>query len=291
MITEFKAYLRSVGYGKGSIDNMPRCVASFLSYHNITAPKEATSAHITGFYEWLHTRPKARGGGTLSESHIAHHIYALRVFFGWLEATGQLKHSPISALSFKRGEKKSREPLSREEVTALFEAAQTDRERAVLHLLYSCGLRRSECAALDITDLHYRARMLYVRRGKGRKRRAIPITEKVADALECYYLAERSTAVMRPGQGNPGYRHPTAFLLNKVGGRMSGATCNDLIASLKKRAGLERPVTPHYLRHSIATHLLEAGVPIEQVKDFLGHSTLEATQLYAKVYSRQLRNL
>lgn len=293
MMEAFKAYLLSVGYSSKTAQRLPHQAQSFFEYHNLQDVKTVTPAHILSFYAWLHTRPnlRSRDGGGLSASHIHHHIYALRVFFSWLEHTGQLRSNPISALSFKRPEKGKREPLTPEEIKALFEAANSYRETAVLHLLYSCGLRRSECAALDITDLHYKARMLYVRRGKGCKRRAIPITEKVADALEVYYLTERSTSTMLKGAVNAGYRHPTAFVLNKVGGRISGNTLNALVIALKRKAGLERTVTPHYLRHSIATHLLEAGVPIEQVKDFLGHSHLEATQIYAKVHNRQLRNL
>lgn len=291
MITEFKTYLVNVGYGKGSVDGMPRRVSSFLTRYNITDPKAATRAHILDFHQWLQTRPNERTGGGISESHIHHHLYALRMFFAWCEQTGQLKENPISGLVFRRGEKVRREPLTPEEIKALYEAAVTDRERAMLHLLYSCGLRRTEAVMLEVADIHFKARMLYVRRGKGRKRRAIPITEKVSDALECYLLTERAEPPARKGNGSMKYNHPTAFVLNKLGGRMSGDTCNGLIRLLKQRAGLQRPVTPHYLRHSIATHLLEAGVPIEQVKDFLGHSQLEATQLYATVYHRQLRNL
>lgn len=279
MIKEFGAYLRSMGYGKGSVSGMPRCVALFLDYHQLSDPKAATPAHITGFYEWLHLKPNERRGGGLSESHIHYHLYALRVFFTWLEHTGQVKENPASALSFKKEEKKTRQPLSQTEVKSLFEAARTDRERALLHLLYSCGLRRTEAVMLDEGDLHFKSRMLYVRRGKGSKRRALPLPPKVSDALEAYLLTERSSL------------KGAAFMLNKVGGRMSGNSCNALIKELKQRAGLQTEVTPHYLRHSIATHLLEAGVPIEQVRDFLGHSSLEATQLYAKVCDGRLKKL
>lgn len=288
MIKEFEAYLCSMGYGKGSVSGMPRCVALFLDYHKLSDPKAASPAHVTSFYEWLHIRPNERRGGGLSESHIHYHLYALRVFFSWLEHTGRIRENPTSALSFKKGEKKTRQPLSQTEVKALFEAARTDRERALLHLLYSCGLRRTEAVMLDEGDLHFKSRMLYVRRGKGCKRRALPLTPKVSDALEAYLLTERGSLAASHLRGD---RRGAAFMLNKVGGRMSGNSCNALVKELKERAGIETEVTPHYLRHSIATHLLEAGVPIEQVRDFLGHSSLEATQLYAKVCDGQLKKL
>ena len=291
IITSFTTYLQNIGYNPKTAKRLPVQVKSFFVYHNLSDPKAATQEQILRFYDWLHTKPNERRGGGISDSHIHHHLYALRTFFTWLEHTGQIRANPISALTFKPGEKKTREPLSSEEIKALFAATITDRERAMLHLLYSCGLRRAEAVMLDTGDVHFKARMLYVRRGKGCKRRAIPITERVAEALECYLLAERSTAVLQKGFGYTGHRHPTAFMLNKTGGRMSGGTCNELVHALRERAGIAQIVTPHYLRHSIATHLLEAGVPIEQVKDFLGHSNLEATQLYAKVYSKQLRNL
>lgn len=291
MITAFKGYLQAVGYAPGSITNLCAQAASFIQYAALSGPGEATPCQIQDFYGWLHERANERRGGGISDSHIHHHMYALRVFFGWLEHSGQLRENPISALVFKRPQRQSREPLSREQVRALFEAAGSERETAALHLLYSCGLRRMEAVMLDTADVHYRSRLLYVRRGKGRKRRAVPLPEKVAGSLEAYATGERVQGCLRPGNGSLGYRHPTAFLLNKVGGRISGGSLNLLLQALKKRAGIETEVTPHYLRHSIATHLLASGVSLMQVRVFLGHSHLESTQLYVKVSTAQIRSL
>lgn len=282
IVTAFKTYLQNTGYSKGSVQQHTRSVASFFGYHDNDGAelKAVTTAQISSFYEWLGVRPNTHLGGGLGASTIYSYVQGLRVFFGWLEGSGQLPQNPMSPLYFKKGAYNRREPLSKEETAALFSAATTDKERALLHLLYSCGLRHSEALMLCVEDVHHNARMLYVRRGKGCKRRAVPLTDKVSDALEIYVLTGRVAPV--------GER---AFLINSHGKTMSKNTSGKTLKALVQRAGLERIVTPHYLRHSIATHLLEAGVAIEQVKDFLGHRALVATQLYTQVYTRQLKDL
>ena len=291
MITGFKTYLIHLGYGKSSIGLLPRCAASFLSRYSLTDAATATPAQVLSFYEWLHERPNERSGGAISEAYIHIHMYALRLFCGWCEQTGLISSNPVSALTFGHKTKGRRQPLTPEEVQALFAAATTDRERALLHLLYSCGLRRTEVEMLDTADVHFKARMLYVRQGKGSKRRAIPLTEKVSDALEVYQLTERINGPINKGKGYKGYREPLAFMLNKRGGRLTGQRLAAVLRELTARAGIGRELSPHHLRHSIATHLLAAGVPLEQVAVFLGHSRLEATQIYTKVAGGQLRNL
>ena len=109
---------------------------------------------------------------------ISHYVYALRTFFTWLEVTEGLDYNPISGLKFRRPRQNVREPLTTEEVQALFTAATTLKQRALLHLFYSCGLRRSEGEALNKADVHFRDGLLYVREGKGAKRRVIPMPQK-----------------------------------------------------------------------------------------------------------------
>jgi integrase/recombinase XerD len=213
---------------------------------------------------------------------IHHYVYALKTFFTWLESTEQTDYNPISGMKFKRPTQNARAPLSQEEVGHLFEAARYLKERALLHLFYSCGLRRSEGEALNITDVRYKEQLLYVRVGKGAKRRVVPMTAAVAKELETYWLQERC------GHAAGKVEDQEAFMLNRVGGRMSGAGYNDLFKALASRAGLSPDITLHHLRHSIATHLLHSGMSLEYVRDFLGHYHLETTQLYARPSAEQL---
>ena len=105
---------------------------------------------------------------------------------------------------------------------------------------------------------------------------------KVSEALQAYYLEERTQA---------NTKDTDAFMLNRTGTRMSGDSYNRRLKEIAARTAIRREISLHYLRHSIATHLLESGLPVEYVRDFLGHSHLEATQIYTKVYTKQIRTL
>ena len=123
---------------------------------------------------------------------INHYVFAMKVFFSWLEQTEQIKENPISSLKFKKPNYNPREPLSQVEINQLFKATTTAKETAILHLFYSCGLRRTEAENLNTSDIHFSKKLLYVREGKGAKRRVIPINEKVKRELENYYNNERT---------------------------------------------------------------------------------------------------
>ena len=258
---------------------LPACVKEFLAYTNTTEVNQIKQEQIQRFYEYIQNRKHKRKHTALSESFINHHVYSLKVFFKWLEQTGQIKTNPISNIRFKQPKANTREPLSKEEINQLFEATENSKEIAILHLCYSCGLRRTEAQNLNTTDIHFNKNILYIREGKGAKRRAIPITEKVKKELEIYYNKERTKINEEP------------FMLNKTNERMSGSTYNTTLKTIIKRTEIDKEITLHHLRHSIATHLLENGLSIEFVRDFLGHSHLETTQLYAKVKANQLKKL
>lgn len=262
---------------------LPAMVTDFLNYHQLAEVTQITPYHIQSYHRHLQQRPNKHQEGGLSESYIHHHVYALKVFFNWLEETGQLKHNPISALRFAQPEKKSREPLSQEAVLQLFHSAKSLQERAMLHLFYSCGLRRSEGEALNTRDIHFKEQLLYVRSGKGAKRRAVPMPMQVATDLENYYRQQRIHQVARNDE--------SAFMLNKTGGRMRGQGYQNILKELTGRTGLPEEITLHHLRHSIATHLLANGMTIELLRQFLGHSHLETTQIYAKVSQERILNL
>src|SRR3989339_1185872 len=143
-IENFRNYLLQLGYSKSTVYMLPECMKGFFEYHNTTTIESITQQHIISFIEYLQIRPHKRKEGGLSECYIYHHIYALKLFFSYLEETGQIKYNPISVMKFKRPKHNTREPLTKAEINRLFETAQTLKETAMLHLFYSCGLRRSE---------------------------------------------------------------------------------------------------------------------------------------------------
>ncbi|MFY0254667.1 tyrosine-type recombinase/integrase [Chitinophaga sp. 30R24] len=282
IVDSFKSYLSVLGYSSTTQSMLPACIRDFLEYGQYSSIGEIQPVDISMFYEWLHERPLKRGeGGALSEMMISHYVYALKVFFSWQLETGGIASNPVSVLKFKSPGRGHREPLTVGEIETLFAAAVTCREHAMLHLFYSCGLRRSEAVRLQLSDVHLRQRLLYVRSGKGDRRRVIPLTGKVAVSLEQYVLQERGRARYTG----------TAFMLNNMGRAMRGDSYATLLKSLLRKAGMRKCISLHYLRHSIATHLLQSGMSMEYVRDFLGHKCLESTQIYARPGSHQLQAL
>lgn len=285
IVHEFKNYLYQVGYNEVTRQMLPALVQEFLAQQQITDIDYIEQQQVIAFYEWLHVRPLKRRSGALSEAMISQYVYALRTFFSWAQVTGQLDYNPVSAMKFKQAGKGTRQPLTTGEVGQLFEAAGTLKERALLHLFYSCGLRRSEGEALNIRDIHFRDQLLYVREGKGARRRVVPLTDRVAADMEAYYLQERCNSSVKKVQDEE------AFMLNQRGGRLRGDGYIKILNRLKDKAGIDKEITLHHLRHSIATHLLQSGMSMEYVRDFLGHQHLESTQVYAKLSAGQLKGL
>jgi len=285
IIQSFKNYLHQVGYSESTQKMLPALVAEFIQHQQINDISFIEQQKVKSFCEYLQTRPLKLRSGALSEMMISHYVYALKTFFTWLEVTEQTDYNPISGMKFKRPKQNIREPLGTAEIQQLFEAATTLKQTALLHLFYSCGLRRSEGEALNINDVHFKNQLLYVREGKGVKRRVVPMTEKVSKALEDYYLNERTSSITKK------VIDEDAFLLNRNGTRMKGDQCNKLLQQIKEKAAIQKEITLHHLRHSIATHLLQSGMSMEYVRDFLGHSFLETTQIYAKPKAEQLKLL
>ncbi len=273
IVQNYKNHLHRLGYNKSSVQMLPSCLKEFLKFTG--KPVKFIEANdITNYHEYLQNRPNRRRSGGLSESYITHHIYSLKLFFTWQQELRNITENPMNAIAptaFKTPEHKPREILSSSEIKALYDACETLQQRAILSLYYGCGLRRSEGVALNLKDVRFRSNLLYVRDGKGGKRRVVPMSASVKKDLWKYVLKERTS------------KTETAFLIGKMGGRLSGERCNKILKELLKRSNIEDGITLHALRHSIATHLLDNGLSVEYVRDFLGHKHLESTQIYTRV--------
>ncbi|MBX2916274.1 MAG: tyrosine-type recombinase/integrase [Cyclobacteriaceae bacterium] len=275
LVKNFADHLQRLGYSKGSQSMLPKCVQEFLykqEQEQLYDLTELTASDITDHHEYLQQRPNLRRPGGLSEMMINHHLYALKLFFSWLQELHVIEENPMSALHFEKPTSKAHEVLTREEITSLYEATETLKERAILHVYYGCGLRRNEGTKLNVSDVQFRNKMLYVREGKGGKSRAVPMTEKISEELKAYCYQERKS---KPNE--------VAFITNSWGTRTTGGKCNNVLKELQQRSGIEKEVSLHSMRHSIATHLLESGLSVEYVRDFLGHSYLESTQRYTHI--------
>ena len=216
-----------------------------------------------------------------------------------LLSEGRIRSNPASTLYFPypRG-RPERAVLTQGEIQALYAACQTAQERAILSLAYGCGLRAGELERCNIEDIRLREKLLLVPRGKGLKRRVVPMSAGVAKDLSDYYYNEQE-ALTHGRDFNP--KDP-AFMLHSRGGRMHKWTYNKYLKRIIDRTELvlseaeakairKKEATIHTLRHSIATHLVEQGVAVEQVRQFLGHSQLETTQIYTHISRKVLQKL
>lgn len=236
-------------------------------------PSEIDSLTIRAFIAELHTIGIAR-------SSIARKLATLRSFFRYLCREGVLQANPAKLVSTPKLPKRLPAHLSVDEIDRLMASparqdAPSARDRGILELFYASGIRLSELVGLDVGDLDLREGLVKVK-GKGNKERIVPVGSKAAAALR-RYLERRKELIPESG-GNP--VGPQALFLNRLGGRLSARGVARILLKYLQRSGLGPKITPHGLRHSYATHLLEAGADLRAIQELLGHSRLSTTQRY-----------
>ena len=297
----FYRYLLRLGYNAKGCKFRYNYLCEFLHWmeqQGYTKIEKTTALEITNYYHYISERPSKKDGGILSQKTTHSHMRIIRDLFIMLqnesEPDGQpkIKINPCGTLKFPYPRaKEERTVLDQEEIKQLYKVAETAQERAILSLAYGCGLRVGELVTCNIEDIRLREKILIVPKGKGNKRRVVPISSGVVKDLADYYYNERE-ALTKGRDYNP---KESAFMLHSRGGRMRKGTYNKhlkiLVERTQNEAIKEKQITIHNLRHSIATHLLEQGIPVEQVRMFLGHSQLETTQLYTHISRKQIKNL
>ncbi len=235
-----------------------------------------------------HLTSSAREGGrALSAPTVARKFASIRAFYRYLVERGELEQNPADLVSHGRRRSPLPKLLRTDELTALLDRipARTPletRDRAMLELTYSCGLRCEEVVNLDHGDLDFDAEELRVT-GKGSKTRVIPVGEPAQRALE-RYLASARPALLHPAEP----AEPALFL-SKRGRRLSPSDVRRRLTLWLRNAGLAADASPHALRHSFATHLLEGGADLRAIQELLGHSSVSTTQIYTRVESARLR--
>jgi integrase/recombinase XerC len=231
-------------------------------------PSDLTPRHVRGFLVSLH----ARG---LDPASIARKLACVRSWLRFLVRRGVLERNPAREVQSPRVPRKLASFLPVDEAHDLMEAGDRTQPRdvAILELLYASGLRVSELTSLDVDDVDRDARTVRVL-GKGRKERIVPYGGKAARALETW-LARRG-----------GTRGP--LFLSARGTRMQPRAVYGVVRAAARRAGIVRKVSPHTLRHSFATHLLDGGADLRAIQELLGHSRLSTTQRYTHVGAEQL---
>ena len=215
----------------------------------------------------------ARG---LKDSSIQAHIAVLRNFFNWLQAEGCLKKNPmVKVKSLKIDRKSSRHALSAEDLERLRDACVTYREKALVEFFVSSGCRLSEAAGLQVADVNWLNRSVSVV-GKGNKRRTVYFSVRAALMLQAYLKERKGGTALFASKRNP---YPP----------MSDAAIQQALVKIERRATLTQHVHPHLLRHTFATHALNAGMDISVIQQLLGHEDLSTTQIYAELSQETVR--
>jgi integrase/recombinase XerC len=239
-----------------------------------------TTRLLRAHLAWLHDQGYAK-------STLARRLAAIRSWCRFLCRQGVIETSPAAGLRGPRQDKKlphfvSREDMLRLLVTPPADKPQGVRDRAILETLYSAGLRVSELTGLALDDMDLDAGLATVR-GKGRRERLALLGPPAVDALRAW-LTQRSAL------GGPRASFQQALFLNRGGTRLSARSVARMLAKYLACAGLDPRTSPHTIRHSFATHLLDNGADIRSVQELLGHRSLGTTQIYTHVSTRRLRD-
>lgn len=264
------------------------CVREFLHFVEQRLGHQLeliTGEFVKNYCEYLETRP-TKFGTAMRMNTFNHHMFALRLFLRFCEEHDFIPLS-FTLPSYQRGFIETREALTIPEIEALFAACINQKEKAVLALLYGCGLRRTEAIRLRINDFMTRKAFILVENGKNSKRREVPLQHAIQKIIEDYVYNERAEILV----------HTRAtcnqLLINTFGNPMTGDYIYACVKQIAKRTNLgtafTRRVNLHILRHSIATHLSENGAPIEFIKDFLGHASIDTSQIYALKNKQTIR--
>src|ERR671910_171001 len=263
--------------------------AAFLRERGERDPTAVREETVLAYVEDLKSAVDNDGGPRYAPSSIARALVAVRSFHRFCLEEGLLAVDPSEEVGAPRVPLGIPKALTEDEVEALLAAVVGDtaralRDRAIVETLYATGVRISELVGLDRRDLDLGDGLVRVL-GKGSKERIVPVGRSARDALTAY-LADGRPQLARPDRSPRGGE---AVILNVRGGRLSRQSCWKIVRAAGERAGLGGRLSPHVLRHSCATHMLERGADIRVVQELLGHASLSTTQVYTKVSPERLR--
>jgi integrase/recombinase XerD len=217
-------------------------------------------------------------------------LVSVRSLYRWLVREGRVQADPTAKVGTPRQPRSIPKAIPIEDIEAILGQPSVDalgrRDRAILETLYGAGLRISELVGLDVDDVDLGAGTLLVRSGKGSKSRRVPVGRLARAAIGDYLTITRPQLVRARALSSGG-----AMFLNARGGRLSRQGCWKILKGYARQAGVGERVSPHTLRHSFATHMLDGGADIRVVQELLGHASLSTTQVYTLVSERRLREV
>lgn len=293
----FKEWIDVLGYAQSTVYQMPNYVRELFYWleneKKITQINQITTPLIKEHYNNLKNRSNQRRSGALSNNYLNKHLQAFYKFMDYLRQSGRIE-LPYLEIEREEANPKPIQVLTVEEIKALYQAADQHpntpkweaiaaRDKAMLSIFYGCGLRRNEGYHLDLSDINFDRQIIHVRKGKNYKERFVPFNKTNSKIIEHYVFD------YRPYFSNA--KEINALFVSVKGYRMEAQSMLIRLKLLQQKTDdielQQKDFALHTLRHSIATHLLAAGMGLEKISRFLGHSSLESTQIYTHLISKE----
>ncbi len=275
-ITEFINWLETEkGYSANTVSAYHHDILEFFSYLTEDVPvNDIATSQVRAYVAYLNSRNKS--------SSVARKLSGLRTFIRFLLRENIIANDPFLLISHPKQTRHIPVYLTVDEIFSLLEEPGEDdsfaeRDRAIMELLYSTGMRVAELASLNMSRLDFAGGMVRVR-GKGNKERLIPVGNPALEAVNQYLPVRENLIAARIKRGKPTEKE--ALFVNNRGSRLTVRSVERFVRMYGRRANIPARVTPHALRHSFATHLLEMGADLRSVQELLGHASLSTTQKY-----------
>lgn len=289
LLQSFTEWLQLLNYSPLSVPALTRSVHEFLFFqelNNKPSLQQLVASDANSFIELLQTQTGQRTNKPLSNGHINKQIQSLKLFSKYIRQSGK---SDVGFNLHRLDERRSKPIwLTKQEIQQLYEAIPDTvlgvRDKAMLAVYYGCGLRLNEGASLELDDIDSTKKVLHVRKGKHYKERFVPIAEKNFEELKLYIDYARRQLLQNK-------KHDYFFVDANKGHPMQRQSLYIRIKALARKAKLKKKIGTHTLRHSIATHLLQSGMKLERIQQFLGHADLDSTQIYTHLVNEEALNI
>lgn len=263
----FKRYLLSKRYSPNTIKTYSEALKSFLTFCNTKAIKEISNEDVIAYNNDYILKNK------FSSSYQNQIVNAIKLFFKIVKETA----IEIDKIHRPKREKVLPNVLSKEEIKAILEAPKNLKHKAMLSMIYSCGLRRSELLNLKPNDIDSKRNVVIIRQSKGKKDRITPLSPKILALLRAYYKEYSPKVYLFEGQ--------------EKNTQYSARSLEEVLKKSVKLALINKPVTLHWLRHSYATHLLESGTDLRYIQELLGHNSSKTTEIYTHVSTKNIQQI
>jgi integrase/recombinase XerD len=266
-LEKFKDWMRSTRYSESTIGTYTDTLRTFLKYFRYKPIHEITNHDIIDF------NVKYILANRYSASYQNQVVNAIKLFFFKVEH----KELEIDLLERPKRERTLPNVLSKEEVKAILEHTQNIKHKAMLSLIYACGLRCGELLSLKPEHINSDRGVIIIKQSKGKKDRMVPLSQKILELLRIYFQTFRPVKYLFEGAvaGNP----------------YDARSLQNVLKQNIARAGIKKPVTLHWLRHSFATHLLESGTNLRYIQEILGHNSSKTTEIYTHVSTTGIQNI